>query len=109
MKSRVVSTQIVGLGKLDGFYHRLGNQFGIVIDASQMLHDIQQQGSTTSQEQTGVSGNDSSVFQFNGCRRVSCPSEALFGSYRRTTIVGIDFSLFEEQLYLVNLCLITSP
>ena len=108
VESRIMPTKIIHLGILYRFDHRLRNQFGVVVDTGKMLHHIEQQGGTATEQKTGMCGDDSTVLEFDGRRRVPGALEALLGGNGSAAEVGIDLCLVEEHLYLTDLVLIAS-
>lgn len=50
MKTRIVTTEIIHLSMLDRLNHRLRNQLQFMVDACQLLGNIQEQGGTTAQQ-----------------------------------------------------------
>ena len=50
MQTGVLGTEILGLGLLHGLDQTLGDQFGLVVDAGQILGGIEQQGGGTAEQ-----------------------------------------------------------
>ena len=50
VEAGVLAAQIFNLGLLDRLYHALRDEFGFVVDASQMLGRIEQEGGTASEQ-----------------------------------------------------------
>ena len=61
MKTRIVTTQIIHLGMLDWLNHRLRNQLQFMVDARQMLGNIQYQCRTATQQLTAVTADNRAI------------------------------------------------
>ena len=70
MQSGVAATQITDFCMLDRLDHRLRYELHLMVDASQMLGDVEQESCAATEQLTGVRGDDGAVLQLDGRRCV---------------------------------------
>ena len=108
METRVAPAKIFDFRLLDGLNHALWDEFHLVVNASQMLHGVKQQGCTATEQWRSLRGYDGTVFHLDGGGMVSALDLALVGCHCNGTRCGGDLCLVEEQAYLVYLVLVIS-
>ena len=97
MQAHIAALQVFELHLLDGFDHGLRDEIDLVIDARQVLGDVEQQGSRTAEQRTAVGGDDLMIGQFEGDAGVTTLLLALTGSRHSVTEVGVDACLLHQQ------------
>ena len=80
-----------------------------MVDASQMLGDVEQESCAATEQLTGVRGDDGAVLQLDGRRCVARLLLVLLGSHCGAAEIGAYSCLVEEHLYLAYLCLVACP
>ena len=108
MKTRIVTTEIIHLGMLDRLNHRLRNQLQFMVDACQLLGNIQEQGGTTAQQLAAMTADNGTILQLNGRRGMTRLLLMILGSYRHLAVISSNLSLIEEHLNLIDLIFIAS-
>ena len=79
-----------------------------MVDARQLLGNIQNQCRTTAQQLAAMTTDDGTILQFNGRSSMSRLRLMILGSNRHLAILSSNLSLIEEHLNLVNLILVAS-
>ena len=93
---------------LDRLNHRLRNQLQFMVDACQLLGNIQEQGGTTAQQLAAMTADNGTILQLNGRRGMPRLLLMILGSYRHLAVISSNLSLIEEHLNLIDLIIIAS-
>ena len=108
MKTRIMTAQIVHLRMLNRLNHRLRNQLQLMVDARQVLGNIQDQCRTATQQFAAVTADNRAILQLYRSRSMTRCLLMILSRYSYLAIIRSNLSLLEKQLNLADLLLVAS-